>query len=574
MASDMIFNSFDEAGISVRPGTGNVKAHCPKCREDRRNKTDKSLSVNLDEKIWNCHHCGWTGKVGEKKVREYIRPLEADLKLSEKALNWLKNRGLSIYTIQRFKIGESVEFMPQTAKETNCINFKYYKDEKLVNIKYRDGAKNFRMVKGAELVFFNVDAVKDVEVCVITEGEIDAMSVYEAGVYEVCSVPNGASKGNQKLEYLDNCYTFFESAKKIILATDGDQAGISLRNELSRRLGRERCFYVQYPEGCKDANDVLLKYGKDKVKEMLNASVPFPVEGVIRVENIEEELDYHYENGFKGGDHVGYSEFDRLFSFRKGELTTVTGIPGSGKSAWLDQVLVRLSARNGWKHAICSPENQPMTLHISKIASCFIGAPFYRANNSGRMSVQYWDYAKLFINDHFFFYSIQEVDMTLQGVLDKAKELILRFGVDSLVIDPWNMLDHNISTGMNETQFVSKCLTMITNFAKQHEVHVFLVAHPTKIMKDKATGKYEVPNLYNISGSAHFFNKTDNGITVYRDFETNLITVYVQKVRFFFVGRTGFTNFIYDVDSGRYAEDGCVFDSDLRHYLRRIGFEN
>ncbi len=275
---------------------------------------------------------------------------------------------------------------------------------------------------------------------------------------------------------------------------------------------------------------------------------------------------------FKVAKKIGYDEFDKIFSFRPGELTTVTGIPGSGKSAWLDQVLVRLSSRHGWKHAVCSPENQPVPLHISKIASCFIGMPFYRANPSNRMTEAQWNYAKYFVNEHYWFYNITEVDLTVDGVLEKAAELIMRFGINSLIIDPWNTLDHNIPAGMNETQFISKALTKIGTFAKSYSVHIFLVAHPTKINKDRQTGKFEVPNLYNISGSAHFFNKTDNGITVYRDFETNLITVYIQKVRFFFVGKVGFTTFTYEVETGRYAEEGRNYETEFPLFLKKIGF--
>lgn len=564
---------WQDVGIEIKASWhGNVKTYCPQCRDTRRNKNDKSLSVNLDEKVWNCHHCGWTGKLIEKTKKEYFRPIDAELKLSDKAIAYLKNRGLSTYTIQRFKIGESSEFMPQTGKEMNCLNFKYYRKEQLVNIKYRDGGKNFKMVKDAELILYNLDSLEGAEECVITEGEFDCMAVFEAGYYEVVSVPNGASKGSQKMEYLDNCYEFFGKIKKVIIATDADAPGINLRNELARRLGRHRCFYIQYPEGCKDFNEVLLAYGKDEIKARIKDAQPFPVDGIFRVENIEDELDYYYQNGFTGGQKIGYDEFDKVFSFRPGEMTTVTGIPGSGKSAFLDQVLVRLANRHGWKHAICSPENQPVTLHVSKIASCFIGMPFYRANHNNRMTEAQWNYAKYFINEHYWFYNISEVDLTVDGVLEKAAELIMRFGINCLVIDPWNTLDHNIPVGMNETQFISKALTKIGNFAKSYSVHIFLVAHPTKINKDRSTGKFEIPNLYSISGSAHFFNKTDNGITVYRDFETNLITVYVQKVRFFFVGKIGYASFNYDVETGRYAEEGKSFESELPSFLKRIGF--
>lgn len=565
---------WQDVGIEIKTGWhGNVKAHCPKCRDERKNKGDKSLSVNIDEKMWNCHHCGWTGRLIEKKQKEYIRPKEAELQLSQKAQGYLKNRGFSSYTIQRFKLSESVEFMPQTGREMNCLNFRYYRNEELINIKYRDGSKHFKLVKDAELILYNLDSLEKAEECVITEGEFDCMAVCESGYFEVVSVPNGASKGSQKLEYLDNCYESFNGIKKVIIGTDGDEPGIRLRMELARRLGRHRCYYVVYPEGCKDFNEVLLKYGKEEVKKCICEALPFPVDGVFKVENIEEELDYYYMNGFQGGDLIGSPELDKIFSFRRGELTTITGIPGSGKSAKVDDWLIRLSSRCGWKHGICSPENQPVPIHVSKLASCFIGKPFYRANKAARMGDTEWNFAKYFINEHFYFFNIGEIDMTIEGVLEKGAELVLRFGIDSLLIDPWNTLDHNIPNGMSETQFVSKSLTKITTFAKAYGVHVFLVAHPTKISKDKATGKFEIPNLYSISGSAHFFNKTDNGITIYRDYETNLITVYIQKVRFFFVGRIGYVNYLYELDTGRYAEEGQAYDREAVHYMKRMGID-
>lgn len=598
--------TFHELGIIVPfHSTGNVKTHCPRCRDQRRhNKGDKSLSVNVQEGIWNCHHCGYSGSLKEmrdftaKPKKEYVKPMEAQLTLSERAQNYLFKRGFSTYTIQRFKIVEGPEFIPRTGKPENCLQFKYYRNDELINIKYRDGAKNFKLVKDAELIFYNLDSIQGETTCVITEGEFDCMAAFEAGYRKgIVSVPNGASKGNQRLEYVDNCYDQFEGIKEVIIATDTDEPGMNLRMELARRFGKHRCKYVTYPEGCKDFNEVLLRHVKDKSNPLLSEieegkkdilsiiadAHAFPIDGVFTVEDIEEELDYLYDNGFKPGDRIGYSDFDKLFSFRRGELTIITGIPGSGKSAFVDQIQVRLSARQGWRHGICSFENQPTSLHISKLASCFVGRPFYRADPNSKMNRTEWNWAKYFINENFRFFKISDIDVTIEGILDKCAELVYRFGIDSLLIDPWNCLEHNIPHGMTETQFVSKVLTTITNFAKAHNIHIFLVAHPTKLRKEPVTVKvdgkpqvkkqYEIPTLYSISGSAHFFNKTDNGIVVYRDFETNVITVYIQKVRFFFVGKIGSADFKYEIESGRYAEiDAGSFDNELPHYLQRMGY--
>lgn len=562
--------TFEEAGIEVKYGShGNIKVYCPKCRDTRKNKTDKSLSVNVEEKMWNCHNCGWNGRLTDPKKKEYSKPLPPSINMSENAQKWLKNRGLCDYTIQRFKMTEKPEFMPQIGKESNCLCFQYFRGGELVNIKFRDGQKNFKLVKDAELVFFNLDSLEGVDEAVITEGEIDCMSVFEAGYREgILSVPNGASKGSQRIEYFDNSYEQVKDLKSVIIATDGDSPGIMLRMELARRFGLHICKYVEYPEGTKDLNEVLIKYGPEKVIECIRDAKAFPIDGISRIEDMEEELDAVFEEGFSRGETIGYDNFDKIFSIRPGELTTITGIPGSGKSAFVDQVLLRLAARAGWKIAICSPENQPIALHVGKISSIFIGESWHKDERYKRMTVEQWNLAKYFINEHYFFYNIGEVDMSLTGILDKAKQLIMRYGINCLLIDPWNTIEHSRG-GMTETDYVSHALSVITLFAKQYQVHVFLIAHPTKISKSKDTQKYEVPTLYNISGSAHFFNKTDNGWSIYRDFETNIVYVYVQKVRFQFVGEVGSTSFHYERHTGRYAEEGHDFDREYRYFLIR-----
>jgi twinkle protein len=562
--------TFEDNDIKVPINArGNIKTFCPKCHDTRKNKRDKSLSVNIEEKIWHCHNCNWSGKLIEKQIKTYFKPLPAKINISEKALQWLYSRGLSSNTIQRFKIGESEEFMPQVNTKRHCLNFNYFRNDELINIKFRDGAKNFKMVAGAELIFYNVDTLMGAEDCCITEGEIDCMSAYEAGYFQTVSVPNGASMGSQKLEYLNNCYEYFAGIKRIVLATDGDKAGIALRDELARRFGRHRCFFVSYPEGCKDLNEVLLKFGKERVKELISEALPFPIEGIFRAEDLEDELDYIYQNGFDTGLKIGYTEFDQLFSIRMGELTTITGIPGHGKSAFVDQILVRLSSRHGLKHGVISFENQPISLHISKLASCFTGRPYYRLNKADRMNETEYTYAKYFINESFFFFAINEVDFTIDAILEKAVELVIRYGINTLTIDPWNYIEQNATQGMTETQYISKCLTKIGNFAKAYNTHVFLIAHPTKIPKDKITKKFDIPDLYSISGSSHFFNKTDNGFTVYLDGPE--VGIHVQKIRFFFVGKKGLVLFAYDISTGRYAEVGSPFEYETGHYLKQAG---
>ena len=157
-----------------------------------------------------------------------------------------------------------------------------------------------------------------------------------------------------------------------------------------------------------------------------------------------------------------------------------------------------------------------------------------------------------YVEDQFSFINTSEADISIDGILAKAEELVLRKGIKGLLIDPWNYIEHNIPEGFSETRYVSESLTKIKRAALKLGIHIILIAHPTKLSKDKSTGKYEIPTLYSISGSAHFFNKTDNGMAVYRDFETNIVTIYVQKVRYSWLGKIGFFSFNFNTFTRQY----------------------
>lgn len=556
--------TFEQKGIRIPTGTiGNAKVICPSCTPHQRkpeNRNAKDLSVNIAEGVWNCHNCGWKGSLKEFTHKEYNKPVKIELPMSDRAVSWFGARGIKENTIRAFKISEKSEWMPQTQKEENCLIFPYIRMSEWVNVKYRDAKKNFKLTKDAELIIFNYDGVVGSSRVVITEGEIDAMSVYESGFYHVCSVPNGAAKGNQKLDYLDNSWQAFADADEIIIATDNDEAGSALKDELIRRLGRDRCMVFDYPDGCKDLNDVLVKHGDKGIWECLNGSKRLPVEGIHRLTDFNEELERIYEYGFSKGANIGYSEFDTQLNFSPGQLTMVTGVPNSGKSAYLDQILLRLADRHSWRMGVCSFENQPIPRHIINLSNCFSGKTYFVRDGHERISHEERAKVFSFLHDHFFWFKMKDEDLSVDGILSRAKQLVKSYGINALVIDPYNYMEHKRPGGQNETEYISELLTKICNFAKDYMVHVFLVAHPTKIKKDPVTKDFEVPTLYDISGSAHFFNKADNGLTVYRNRSNNMVTVYVQKVRFFYNGKLGSSDFTYDVFTGRYTQINGGFD--------------
>ena len=551
--------------------SGKVKTFCHRCRGQRRDKRDKSLSVDLDKEVWNCHYCGWGGSLNisefddspEAKQRwmekqpwykptpmrrqkpTYKRPEPRQTHgFTDKALAWFASRGISQATLVALHVSEGEEWMPQKQGKINTIQFNYYLNGELVNTKFRTGDKCFKLVSGAQLIPYNIDAIKGQSECIITEGEMDALSFIECGRFDVISVPNGA---NANLEYLDDFLEdYFEDKEVIYIAADTDTKGVLLRDELMRRFGAERCRVLEYGDGCKDANEHLMKYGRDSLLQCIANAPETKLEGVFTVSDFEESLDALFENGMQKGVTIGHECFDRLCSFETKRLCVVTGIPGSGKSEFIDEIAERLNMRYGWKFAYFSPENAPLAYHASKLIEKFTGKHFDRSH------LTYPEYRE--VKDHLesniFFISPKE-DFRIDTILEKAKSLVRRKGIKALVIDPFNRLDDE-SDGMSETKYISRLLDKLTNFAQRNDVLIILMAHPTKQPKNK-DGVIEAPTLYDISGSANFYNKTDFGIVVHRNRTEGTVEVHVQKVKFRHLGEVGTALFKYNLNNGRYV---------------------
>jgi twinkle protein len=128
-------------------------------------------------------------------------------------------------------------------------------------------------------------------------------------------------------------------------------------------------------------------------------------------------------------------------------------------------------------------------------------------------------------------------------------------GIKGVIIDPWNELDHSRPSHLLETEYISQALSEIRRFARQHQVHVWLVAHPTKLFKD-GNGQYPVPTAYDISGSAHWRNKADNILCIWRDVTAHdhTVQVHVQKIRFREIGQIGKVELTFNSVTGGFHE--------------------
>jgi len=518
---------------------GKKQGICPLCSADRKPKNQKAKCASYDWErgLGTCHNCnstfqlhtykrkGETQKVYERPKEKFVKPPDS------KVVEWFKSRGISQQTLTDLKVGEGAEYMPQTGKPENTIKFNYFMGGNLINIKYRDGRKNFKLYKGAEKIFYNIDSIIGYEYCVIVEGEMDVLALHEAGITNAISVPNGATLNTNNLEYLDNCIDYFDDKEKIILAVDTDEAGQALQAELVRRLGSEVCYLASFDD-CKDANEYLIKYGTEKLVQRITGARPVPLENVTTFRDIEDEVTDFVRNGFKPGYQVGLQNFDDIFSTYTGQFITVTGIPSSGKSDFVDQMVVGYNQNYGWKTAFASPENVPTYLHAHKLMrKVWQGMP-----TSADIHGDKWNQVADHCNSNFFHIDMERY--TLESVLKKGAELVKRKGIKCLVIDPFNKVRDVDCKTEDVNRYTMEYLQKIEIFAKKFDVLVFIVAHPTKMYKDK-DGKIEEPTMYNIKGGGEWYDASYHGILVHRNYEEKTVKAKVLKVKFQNLGENG-----------------------------------
>lgn len=600
-------------GIDVSKLNTDQLTVCPQCTPNRKKKRQKDLSIRATPEcvIYKCHHCGFQGAWYDDKNdkdKTYFKPKwKNQTSLSDAVVKWFKSRGIDQQVLIDCKVTEGKEWMPQTGKDENCIHFNYFKNDQLINVKYRDGKKNFRQVKDAEKIVYGWNDAIGVDTLIWVEGEMDKLSFYQAGYKNVWSVPDGAPavsseccskpviyKPNDtghfcrecgkscktkqpnyasKFDFMDNSHFIWSEVKNHVIATDADPAGDLLADELARRIGKSKCKRVHWDKSHKDANGALMDKGSQGLINAIETSQEFPLEGVFYVPTLRNKIYNLYSQGMMRGDTVGYNyvqfdaftervkPFDDLISFSRSLLMVITGVPTHGKSNFWEQILLLLSVKHGWKHGLFSPEHYPIELHFARLAEMYIGTRFFEGqNNETRMTGNSLDKAIEFIGDHFYFVRPENDDFTPHKILDVASNLVAMHGISCMTIDPWNRLYHDYA-GMAETKYVEDTLRRFNVWKQEHDCLLSIVAHPTKMSKDK-TGVHEVPSLYNISGSAHWYNMVDLGMTVYRDFENDIVSVYVQKVKHRGLGDVGFTKFKYNLENSRYHQFGTKPNND------------
>ena len=536
-----------EQGIKLNTNQiGNHKTTCPQCSHTRKKKSDPCLSVKLDPHggaVWKCHNCEWkgsiSGDINKERRFEKRHPLPEWPKnriVDDKLFKWFEDRGISENTVRDFNIFKTEMYFGEGMEP--CIAYPYIYKTDLWNIKYRTADKKFRQEKYGRKQFYIHPHInlRTVEELIIVEGEMDVLSLYECGYRNVISLPDGAPQ-TAKMREDDKRFELLKrlnlkTLKKVLIAVDMDEAGQALATELEHRLGKDICWRVSWPDSqditCKDANETLLVHGSNAVDECIENAKPNPIAGVFNAnEYMDGVLDLYYGRTAKPLS-TGFSELDELYKVMPATFHVVTGVPNHGKSNFLDQIIINMAEHHDWKFAVFSPEHSTQQ-HLRRLVEKRNRKPF-DDGPTPRMSEAELRRGMDWLDGNFHFIESGDHIPTIDYILDKAKRINLRHGIDGLVIDPFNKIDASRDSGKREDEHIRDLIAKCQQFGKYYNVTVWMVAHPHKMYRTD-DGIIPPPDLYQIAGSAHWNNMCDVGMVVHRDFETNETRVIMRKIR-------------------------------------------
>ena len=521
--------------LEFKKERGKEKLRCPNCDAQRTDKKDRSLLVNHNEGYGKCFYCeSLTFK--EETENDYTEIVQNQFKpilKNEKALEYIRTRKISESTVNGLYVSFEKYYQPSLSKEVDNIVFNYYEGSKLVNKKFRSANKKFTQISGAKPIFYNINSVLGADTVYIVEGEFDVLAMYEAGYKNTISVPNGA---NDNDDYWKNSEKYLKNIKHFIIAVDNDEKGNILKDKIAQRLGRYRCKYIEFKG--KDANDDLIE---GVLKESINSPISFPVSGTFTAKDLRPGVDELYDYGLPKTIYPKsecFGGLKNIFSVMRGQVVLPTGIPSHGKSTFVDWYVLNLIKDYEMKASWYTPEHSPMDLYETELIQKVLGRNFWNEKEGQkRLSKEDIDTYDKWANEKIYLTDCGEDESpTWDWLLDKFREQMYSFGVDVFVIDAFNKI---ILPKGNKIDEINTVLTKLTHFAKANNVIVFLIAHPTKMKKNDA-GIYEIPTLYDVSGSSDFRNQVHCGFSIYRYFDDNPRTTFVNlKTKYSFQGKIG-----------------------------------
>lgn len=388
------------------------------------------------------------------------------------------------------------------------VAFPYRRGGNVYAAKFRSiEGKDWRSTRDVSRGLYNEDALRHgTSPIVITEGEIDCLSVIQAGFDRAVSLPDGWSESGDKRACLIDAEAALRRSECVIVAGDNDAAGKGLPKAVANILAGHDVRYATWPEGCKDANDVLVAYGEGELTRCLNEAQRIDPPGgfITAISDLPPLPDRRVLR-------MGMAPFDFGLAFEVGAMSVGTGTPGSGKSTFATFAAYHMAISENIRVGFLAFETHPYRIrdHLARLNT---SKPW------GDLSARQQAETAAFLDHHFRIvhrtFEPDDGSHNLAWLRDMVYTLAVRDNCKLVIVDPWNELEHMPEPGESLTNYINFALQQIRTWAEQFDCHICVIAHPRKMNTD---GKPRVPLGYDIAESAAFTNKPSLGFTVHQE---------------------------------------------------------
>jgi twinkle protein len=387
-----------------------------------------------------------------------------------------------------------------------AVAFAYRRGDKPYAAKFRKPEpKEWRSSQGISRGLYNEDALRSgASPIVITEGEMDALACMQAGYDRSVSLPDGWTADGGKRDVLVAAEALLRQSPYVVVAGDNDAAGASLPRTVANILRGHDVRFVTWPEGCKDASDVLMQYGEGELARCLVEAKRMDPEGgfITGISDLPPLPDRRVLR--TGLDCLRYG-----VAFEIGAMSVGTGTPGSGKSTFTTFCAFHVARHERVRVGFLSFETHPYKTrdHLCRLST---GKAWDDLSQAQRQEVG----AKLDSGFRIVHRTYDAGSHNLGWLKEMVYVLAVRDNCKMIIIDPWNELEHLPEPGENMTSYINFALQQIRVWAEQFDTHIVVVAHPRKMPTE---GKSKPPTGYDIADSAAFFNKPSLGFSVHQE---------------------------------------------------------